>query len=193
MANALRMYRATVVSSEDPQGLGRVQLTITRTVRGAQVQVQGWATVGAAPLGASVTAIPVYAPGDGVLYAAERLPFDGAVVLCLAGSRAAGAGSPEWSVSLPLGQGNDAVVEARGGALQIRTTAGHQIHLQADGTVAAMAPTKISLSASEVQVAAATVTIDAGMAKFSGVLQCDTLIANSVVASSYTPGAGNVW
>jgi hypothetical protein len=30
------------------------------------------------------------------------------------------------------------------------------------------------------------------MAKFAGVVQCDTLITNSVVASSYTPGAGNL-
>jgi hypothetical protein len=34
--------------------------------------------------------------------------------------------------------------------------------------------------------------VDAGMARFSGVVQCDTLIANSVVSSSYTPGAGNL-
>jgi hypothetical protein len=31
------------------------------------------------------------------------------------------------------------------------------------------------------------------MSKFSGVVQCDTLIANSVAAASYTPGAGNIW
>jgi hypothetical protein len=31
------------------------------------------------------------------------------------------------------------------------------------------------------------------MSKFSGVVQCDTLIASSVVGSSYTPGAGNIW
>jgi hypothetical protein len=37
------------------------------------------------------------------------------------------------------------------------------------------------------------VTVNAGMAKFSGVVQADTLIANSVIASSYTPGAGNIW
>jgi hypothetical protein len=37
------------------------------------------------------------------------------------------------------------------------------------------------------------VTIDAGMTKASGVVECDTLIANSVVAASYTPGAGNIW
>ena len=42
-------------------------------------------------------------------------------------------------------------------------------------------------------VHAAFVTVDAGMSRFSGVVQCDTLITNSVVSSSYTPGAGNIW
>jgi hypothetical protein len=51
---------------------------------------------------------------------------------------------------------------------------------------------KISLSAADVEAAAATVTVDAGISKFSGVLQCKTLIADSVVASSYSPGTGNV-
>jgi hypothetical protein len=31
-----------------------------------------------------------------------------------------------------------------------------------------------------------------GAATFSGQVKCDTLVTNSVVASSYTPGAGNV-
>ena len=35
--------------------------------------------------------------------------------------------------------------------------------------------------------------VDAGMSKFSGVVQCDTLISNSVISASYTPGAGNIW
>jgi hypothetical protein len=37
------------------------------------------------------------------------------------------------------------------------------------------------------------VDVDAGMAKFSGVVECQTLVATSVVAANYTPGAGNVW
>ncbi len=42
-------------------------------------------------------------------------------------------------------------------------------------------------------VTAAKVTVDAALSKFSGVVNCDTLITNAVVSSSYTPGAGNVW
>jgi len=31
------------------------------------------------------------------------------------------------------------------------------------------------------------VTVDAGMSKFSGVVQADTVIANSIIGASYTP------
>jgi len=37
------------------------------------------------------------------------------------------------------------------------------------------------------------VTVDAAMSKFSGVVKCDVLISNSVISTSYTPGAGNIW
>ena len=52
---------------------------------------------------------------------------------------------------------------------------------------------KIDLAAPSVGIAAGTVTMSAAMIQASGVFQCDTIIANSVVGSSYTPGAGNIW
>jgi len=39
----------------------------------------------------------------------------------------------------------------------------------------------------------AEVDIDAPLTKAQGVLQADTVIAQNVVGSNYTPGAGNVW
>jgi hypothetical protein len=41
------------------------------------------------------------------------------------------------------------------------------------------------------EISVGSLGVNAGMSKFSGVDR-DTLIANSVVASRYTPGAGNV-
>lgn len=38
---------------------------------------------------------------------------------------------------------------------------------------------------------AGMMTVSAGMSRFSGVVQCDTLISNAVVSASYSPGAGN--
>ena len=47
--------------------------------------------------------------------------------------------------------------------------------------------------ASTAEISAGSVTVNAGMSTFSGVVKCDTLITNSVVSSAYTPGAGNIW
>ncbi len=50
-----------------------------------------------------------------------------------------------------------------------------------------------TITGGTVTIEGGQVNINAAMTQASGVLQADTLIANSVVASSYTPGAGNVW
>jgi len=55
------------------------------------------------------------------------------------------------------------------------------------------AASKVKITAGQVEVSAGMVKVDAGMSKFSGVVQCDTLIATTVVATTYTPGAGNIW
>jgi hypothetical protein len=49
------------------------------------------------------------------------------------------------------------------------------------------------VNASQVNVSAGMVQVDAGMSRFSGVVQCETLITQSVVSAAYTPGAGNIW
>jgi uncharacterized protein involved in type VI secretion and phage assembly len=51
----------------------------------------------------------------------------------------------------------------------------------------------IQLQTATLTVSASSVTVNAASAQFSGVVQCDTMIANTVVGTSYTPGAGNVW
>ena len=43
-----------------------------------------------------------------------------------------------------------------------------------------------------VKVTAPMVTVDSQMTKFSGVVECDTLISRSVVSANYTPGAANI-
>jgi len=55
-----------------------------------------------------------------------------------------------------------------------------------------LSPSTIT-SAGTVTVSAPMVRVEAASAEVSGVLKCDTLIATSVVASSYTPGPGNIW
>jgi hypothetical protein len=52
---------------------------------------------------------------------------------------------------------------------------------------------KIKMDAAQIEASAGMVTVNAPMSKFSGVVQCDVLIANTVVGTSYTPGVGNLW
>ena len=77
-------------------------------------------------------------------------------------------------------------------SVRIEDANGNSVTLATSGmTINASA--KVTLNASTVEVSAGMITVNAGMSKFSGVVQCDTLIANSVAAASYTPGAGNIW
>jgi hypothetical protein len=52
---------------------------------------------------------------------------------------------------------------------------------------------KLTVNATQVAVSASLVTVDAAMSKFSGVVKADTVIANTVISTAYTPGAGNIW
>ena len=78
------------------------------------------------------------------------------------------------------------------GSITIEDSNGNSIKLEAAG-VTVTASAKVTINASTVEVSAGMVTVNAGMSKFSGVVQCDTLISNSVISASYTPGAGNIW
>jgi phage baseplate assembly protein gpV len=95
-------------------------------------------------------------------------------------------------------------------ALHVRTPGGLEIHLDdaagrvtisgqgstirvdASG-VTIQASARVEVDASQLEVNAGMFKVNAGIAQFSGVVKCDALVTNSVVSSSYTPGAGNVW
>ena len=78
------------------------------------------------------------------------------------------------------------------GAVEIVDSNGNSVKLESSG-ITVTASAKVTVNATQVAISAGMVTVDAGMSKFSGVVQCDTLISNSVVSASYTPGAGNIW
>ena len=70
--------------------------------------------------------------------------------------------------------GNTVILDSSG----ISVNASANVTVQAGGTV---------------EISASMLTVNAGMSRFSGVVQADTVITNSVVSASYTPGAGNMW
>jgi uncharacterized protein involved in type VI secretion and phage assembly len=78
------------------------------------------------------------------------------------------------------------------GSVEIIDSNGNSVKLEAAGiTVSASA--KVTISGSLVEISAGSLTVNAGFSRFNGVAQADTVISPSVVGSSYTPGAGNIW
>lgn len=99
-------------------------------------------------------------------------------------------GQEKFIVETPGGQ--KVTLSDGPGSLALEDSNGNSIKLEAAG-ITITASAKVTVNAPQVAVSAGMVQVDAGMSKFSGVVQCDTLIATTVVASTYTPGAGNVW
>jgi len=65
------------------------------------------------------------------------------------------------------------------------------VTLSADGEIRISA-SRISMNADQLSLAANNLRVDTQLANFSGVLKCDALIANSVIAAQYSPGEGNI-
>jgi hypothetical protein len=78
------------------------------------------------------------------------------------------------------------------GSIIIEDSNGNSVKLETAG-ITVTAAAKVTINASMAELTAGMVTVNAGMSKFSGVVQCDTLISTSVISASYTPGAGNIW
>jgi uncharacterized protein involved in type VI secretion and phage assembly len=98
-------------------------------------------------------------------------------------------GSPKITIETPGGvrlqlddSGSKALLENTDSKVEI--TPGN-VTIESSGTV--------SVKASQLTVDAGSVTVNSAMSRFNGVIQTDSIIATSVVGTTYTPGAGNVW
>jgi hypothetical protein len=88
--------------------------------------------------------------------------------------------------------------------LVIETSSGQHITLQnspasvliedANGNAVRLDATGVTITtAAKLIINAPSLSINAAMTQFSGVVQANTVITDSVVANSYTPGTGNIW
>ncbi len=100
------------------------------------------------------------------------------------------AGQEKVEIETPNGV-KATLTDAAGGSLTL-TTGQHTATFDTSG-VTIDTSANVQVNASQVNVTAGQVSVNAAMAQFSGVVQCSTLIATTVVGTSYTPGAGNVW
>lgn len=213
------VYPALVLELNDPDGQGRVKVRLPWSLDTGSAAYEVWARVAVPIAGNNRGAWLLPDSGDEVLVAFEggnpRRPY-------VVGSLWNGVDAPPESmdsaglnnvksivsragIRITLDDTDGAVkltLETPGGhslvmddgvrTVEVQDSSGNSVKLEAGGiTVTAVA--KVTVNASTVEVSAAMVTVNAGLSKFSGVVQCDTLLSNAVVSASYTPGAGNVW
>ena len=211
-------YLGVVVSLDDPESLNRVQIRLVAFDGLDDQDAPLWARVVAPFAGSDRGAffmpdvddevLVLFTNGDprfplvlgGVWNGASRAPAD----LRPEGNRFKRIRSKNGiTITLDDKQGQETLtMETPGGqsvtlkdgpgAITCEDANGNSIKLESAG-ITIQAAAKVKVQASSVEVSAGMVTVDAAMAKFSGVVKCEVLISTSVVSSSYTPGAGNIW
>jgi len=86
------------------------------------------------------------------------------------------------------------LTDSGGGSIELINSEQTSIKIDSSG-VTIDAPTgEVQVTAaSSVSVTAPQLSVSAAMATFSGVVQCQVMQATTVIGTTYTPGAGNVW
>jgi uncharacterized protein involved in type VI secretion and phage assembly len=216
---AAASYLAEVVSVSDPDDLARVQVRLLNADGIADQDGPLWARVAVPFAGGDRGAFFLPDVGDEVLvsfvHGDARLPVvvgglwnggarapetlggdrvDRWTLVGKAGTRIAivEASAAEATISFETPGGVSGVLTDRSGGSITLDAAGASVTIDSGG-VAVTTPAKVKVEASQVEVTAGQVTVNAAMSRFSGVVQCDTLIATTVIGTTYTPGAGNVW
>ncbi|WP_437656652.1 phage baseplate assembly protein V [Sorangium sp. So ce1182] len=216
------VYPALVTSVKDPDGQGRVEVTLPWVDEEDSRSARGWARLGTMMAGGDrgTWFIPevddevliAFAAGDprwplviGALWNGADAPpeqMDGGgqnnirSITSRSGHKLTFDDSSGAEVVRVTTQGGHEVEldDAGGGTIRVSHQGGAQIEIDASGTVKVTATNMVQIDApSGMQVTAAQVTVNAALSKFSGVVQADSVITNAVVSATYTPGAGNVW
>lgn len=212
------VYPAVVQDIVDPHQQGRVEVALPWALDEGGEPYRAWARLATLAAGNERGSWFIPDVGDEVLVTFEGGDPSKPYVI---GALWNGQDSPPTSIDAS-GQNRVKMLRTRSG-LQIKlddtsgserlelSTPGGQVLLLADssdsieitaadskvtiksGQIEIVSSGKLAVDANTVELNTNMLTVNAALAKFSGVVQADTLIANSVVSASYTPGAGNIW
>jgi len=213
------VHLGIVTSVQDPDGKGRVQVKLPAIDPGGEAKI--WARVAVPYAGDNFGAFLIPDVGTEVLVAfvagdpgwpvvignlwngatglPEELPADAVDRWTLTGRNGTriaiveqSDGQEKVEIELPSGDVKATLTDANGGEIVLEA-ANNTVKLSSAGISVDAGQQKVEVKASQVTVTAPTVRVDAATSTFSGTVRCDTLVSNSVVSLSYTPGTGNVW
>lgn len=213
------VHLAEVVRVDDPDRRNRVQVRLLSYDGVDDQDAPVWARVAVPFAGSSCGAFLIPDVGDEVLVAfvngdprlpvvvgalwngrnaaPESLPGDRVDRWTLVGTQGTRVAIVEESegqakIEFTTPGGVSGVLTDEGGGRVRFEAAGSSVTLESGG-VTVDTPAQVKVNASTAEVNSGTVTVNAGLSRFSGVVQCDVLQATTVIATTYTPGAGNVW
>ena len=217
------LFLANVVSVQDPQNRNRVQIRLYNTDGVADQDGAVWARVAVPFAGDGRGAFFIPDVGDEVVVAflgsdprfpivlgslwnghdtaPEELGGDGQsvdrwTITGKAGTRIAIVEQPSSNATIEFSTpgGLTGTLTDQGGSITFTNSEQTSVTIDSTG-VTVNAPTgQVQITAaSQVNVTAPTVNVNAAMSTFSGLVQCQVLLATTVVSSTYTPGAGNIW
>jgi uncharacterized protein involved in type VI secretion and phage assembly len=210
------VFPAVVTDNVDPDNLGRVKVLLPRVDASGQRGYEAWARMVTLMAGKNRGSWFIPDVNDEVLVAFEagdaRRPF---VIGSMWNDTNPPPGTMDTNnnrkllrsrngveITLDDQSGEESfIVETPGGqkvtlkdgpgSIEIMDSNGNSVKLETAG-IMVNASGKVTINASTVEISSGMVTVDSGMSRFSGVVTCDTLISNSVISASYTPGAGNI-
>jgi uncharacterized protein involved in type VI secretion and phage assembly len=213
------VFPALVTDIKDPDGQGRVKVSLPWSPDSGSARYEAWARLATLMAGSNRGSWFVPDTNDEVLVAFQagdpRWPYvvgmlwngkdappesmDGGgnneikVIRSRNGVRLAlddTDGKEQFTVETPGGQ--KITLKDGPGAVEIVDSNGNSVKLESSG-ITVTSSAKVTVNASTMEITAGSLTVNAGMSTFSGVVKADTVITNSVVSTSYTPGAGNIW
>lgn len=93
------------------------------------------------------------------------------------------------SLTLETPGGQTIILKDSAASIELHDSDGNSVKMEA-GNITMKVSGKVIINASAVEVTTGLLTANAGMSRFLGAVQVDTLIANSVVSSTYTTSTG---
>lgn len=217
MATLQGVYSASVVGNQDPEGLARVLVRVSGVDDGTLTRGV-WARVATMMAGENRGTLFLPEVGDEVLVAFERgdqrTPYvigalwnaesrppderrDPAAVRLIRSRSGVTLRirdeKESSSVVIETPGGQRITLQDGAGSVRVEDVSGNSVMMTTSGVTIISSATVTVVAAAKVDVEAGSVTVNAAMSRFNGIVQCDTLIANAVASASYTPGAGNIW
>ena len=201
------LHLGTVLDNVDPESRGRIKVRL----HASGLELWASVVVPSAGSGYGVSCLPRQHEQVVLAFVSPNLPMVLGSVWSGGSSQPNEAAPVEQRYLIQTPAGLKLLFDDQAPKVRIETPGGHHLTITDEGSgtvtiekgsekvelaaggITLTSSAKVKIQASQVEVSAGMVKVDAGFSKFSGVVQCDTLITNAVISSSYTPGAGNIW